>query len=184
MDPSAVFEKSSKGVAHLQERSLRLPPMARSALIMIDGIKSAGEVAQRLGQADKIAELLAPLVENELIQRKGRFSAADDKTVAVRDALEPSAARPASVALTGDTGVIAWSRLAPQQVADTRRFMSKFVESKIGMQSEPFCMRIEGTKTGEQLGVELDRLAKVFSEGRNKAWVDELRQLLAARVNG
>ena len=179
MDPSAVFEKSSKGVAQLQERSVRLPPLARSALIMIDGIQPAGVIAQRLGQTDKIAELFAPLVENELIQRAGGFAAAEDKTVAVQSVVAgPAPSRPA------DSPVIAWGSLTATSFADTRRFMSKFVESKIGMMSEPFCIRIEGAKNGEALGVELERLAKAFPEGRHKVWVEELRTQLLARING
>ena len=182
MDSRTVFEKSPQGVAELAQRSHTLKAFVRTALIMTDGIKTASEIAARLGRASELNGLFAPLIELGLIQA----TAESAQAVAAPAVNVPAAPSAATLAPPGGETAqtqIAWERLLSQtEFNDVKRFTSKFVESKMGFASESVCMRIESTKTPAQLGAEFEKLQRMLADGKHQGWIKELSAVLAARI--
>lgn len=66
MSAQQIYVKSPKGIDEMNNRSFGLPPRVRQVLILLDGKRSCGEVAEMLPDSDCDA-LLATLVEGDFI---------------------------------------------------------------------------------------------------------------------
>jgi hypothetical protein len=67
---SGIFQKTAKGAAELSTRSVKLAPMTRMALVMIDGVKTVPDLAARLGGDTAAEAALGELLSHGLIESK------------------------------------------------------------------------------------------------------------------
>jgi hypothetical protein len=67
MDADRVYRKTAKGSEEIQRRTYRVAPRLRQVLIMVNGEKSAGELARELAALGDIERYLAELEESGFI---------------------------------------------------------------------------------------------------------------------
>jgi len=67
MDADRVYRKTAKGADEVQNRTHRVAPRLRQVLIMVNGEKSAGELARELAALGDIERFLTQLEENGFI---------------------------------------------------------------------------------------------------------------------
>jgi hypothetical protein len=175
MDASTIYAKTPEGEVQLKTRSIKLPMLARSALVMVDGVKNAGDIGQRLGKPGEFGELLTPLLEAGLIAPAGAGGA--PATVSAT----PQAATPTSPAQAASpSGLPDWASLSNASVSAIRSAMSRYVEQKLGPSAESICVRVEAAKTGEALRVEWGKIETMFNNLNRGTWLEELRAKIAA----
>ena len=125
---SSSFVKTDVGQREVQTRSLRLGPLARRVLILVDGRRTGQELSSFSGGGD-IASLLAELLRLECIAAVDA-GAASGASVAVASALpDASATAPVEDDLAGlppaDTR-------GPKDVEMARNFMTNTVNTIFG----------------------------------------------------
>lgn len=147
---SIIYRKSAKGVAEIETRAHRLPPRLRSALIIIDGKRSANELKGLiLAQAD---ETLASLLEQGFIEAAGSAAAAPARASAAPSPASTPAARPATADF--DT---------------RRRDMVRRLTDLVGPLGEALAMRMERTRNAEELRPLLAVALQVIANTRGRA---------------
>ena len=149
MAPSDVYRKTPAGIAQLTERSIKLTPLARMALVMIDGIKPVSDLHGKLASMGDLDGALAALVGAGLVE-----IGPIPMPAALQDVTNPSATPaaenvPAPVAMPFD---------------DLRRWAGKEVSHLLGPMGDDYSMRIERAKTPEELAAALER-ARAAVEG-------------------
>jgi len=149
MAPSEVYRKTAAGIAQLTERSIKLTPLARMALVMIDGIKPVSDLHGKLASMGDVDGALSLLLAAGLIE------------------IAPAAAPPALPDGISSSATSA-SAPAPAPVAmsfeDLRRWAGKEVSHLLGPMGDDYSMRIERAKTPEELAAALER-ARAAVEG-------------------
>jgi hypothetical protein len=152
---SIIFRKSAKGVAEIETRAHRLPPRLRSALIIIDGRRSASELKKLiLAQAD---ETLATLLEQGFIEAAGTAAATPARPSATPTA--PTSPRPT---------------VRPAADFETRRQdMVRRLTDLVGPVGEALSMRMERTRSPEELRPLLAVALQVIANTRGRAAATE-----------
>lgn len=142
-----VYRKTPAGIAQLTERSIKLTPLARMALVMIDGVKPTSDLHGKLASMGDVDGAVAILLAAGLIE------------------IAPAAA---SAAPPGGASSAAAPASAPAPVAmsleDLRRWAGKQVSHLLGPMGDDYSMRIESAKTPEELALALER-ARAAVEG-------------------
>ena len=143
MAASDVYRKTAAGIAQLTERSIKLTPLARMALVMIDGVKPVSDLQGKLAGMGDGEGALSVLAAAGLIEV-------------------------APAALQDVTNLSATPAPAPAPVAmsleDLRRWAGKQVSQLLGPMGDDYSMRIERAKSPEELAAALER-ARAAVEG-------------------
>lgn len=135
---TGVFRKTEKGVAQLAARSIKLAPMTRMAMVMIDGIKPVADLAGKLGGDAPAQAALNELLGHELIEE---VVAAAGSAAAPLPATAPAAAPP-----------------APAMPFDAlRTWASRAVVQAMGPMGDDYCLAIERARTPDDLSAAAGR---------------------------
>lgn len=130
-----VFQKTPKGAAELAARTVKLAPMTRMALVMIDGIKPVSELAGKLGGEAAAQTALDELTEHGLI--------AVIAATAAGAAGAQSGVGAASVAATPAKAAMSFEEL--------RKWTTRHVSGAMGPMGDDYCLPIERAKTQPDL---------------------------------
>ena len=139
---TGVFRKTEKGVAQLAARSIKLAPMTRMAMVMIDGIKPVADLAGKLGGDAPAQAALSELLGHELIEE---VVAAAGSAAAPLPATAPAfapAAAPAAPAMPFDA---------------LRTWASRAVVQTMGPMGDDYCLAIERARTPDDLSAAAGR---------------------------
>ena len=125
---SSSFVKTDVGQREVQTRSLRLGPLARRVLILVDGRRTGQELSSFSGGGD-IASLLGELLRLECIAAVDS-AAANDTSVAVASVLPD--ARAAAPTEDDLAGLPPADTRGPKDVEMARNFMTNTVNTIFG----------------------------------------------------
>jgi hypothetical protein len=137
---TTVYRKSAKGQQEIETRANRLGPRLRTALILVDGRRSHAEL-RALIQPEADATL-AGLLEGGYIEVVSSQSAA---------AAPVAAAPTAAPALPTPPTASAPAAVSPAALADRRRLAVRFLTDSLGPVAEELALRIERTRTWDEL---------------------------------
>lgn len=129
---STIFRKTDKGQAEITTREHRLSPRLRSALILVDGKRSDDELRKMI--AAEADETIKALRDGGFIEVL--FVTADKNSTAAKAAAPAASAAPAGEARTA---------------AETRRRAVRWIADRMGPMGDLINMRIEASKTPEEL---------------------------------
>lgn len=149
MAPSEVYRKTTAGIAQLTERSIKLTPLSRMALVMIDGAKPVSDLHGKLASMGDVDGALSVLLASGLIEIAPASASAAQQDGVSSSATPASAREPAPVAMSFD---------------DMRRWAGKEVSHLLGPMGDDYSMRIERAKAPEELAAALER-ARAAVEG-------------------
>lgn len=153
-----VYRKTAKGTAEIETRAHRLPPRLRSALILVDGKRSDGDLRALIGAAGDDA--LRSLADDGFIEV---ISVADTKRAAPGPAAAPPAAAPAA-----DPGTAAPSTTSSADVALRRREAVRAVNELLGPMGESLSIRLERAKSIDELRKLLEQALPVIAGARGR----------------
>lgn len=146
-----ALKKTPAGQLEVSSKAHALPPRARSLLIMIDGKRTLDDLRAMLGpQVDESVKLL---VAEGLVEGS-------------------TAPAPAPAAATPPSPVAA---PAPD-LATLRRDAARAVTEALGPMADALAMRIEKTKTAEELQATLRLAAQALADAAPRAKADAFRQ--------
>ena len=132
---TTVYRKSAKVQQEIETRANRLGPRLRTALILVDGRRSDAEL-RALIQLEADATLIG-LLEGGYIEVVSAQPAAPAPS-----AVAPVAAPAATSAPAG---------ISPAALADRRRLAVRFLTDSLGPVAEELALRIEKTRTWDEL---------------------------------
>jgi len=98
MERNAILAKTAKGQAELKARTHALARMLRTALIMVDGSATAGDILAKCGGTPEVEAALESLVSQGFVEVRGAGPAAASPAAASAAAATPAAAGPAAPA--------------------------------------------------------------------------------------
>jgi hypothetical protein len=139
---ATTYRKSSKGVAEIETRAHRLPPRLRSALIVVDGRRSATELHKLIPQ--QAEEVVAALLEQGFIE-----------PVAHAPAAAAPAPRPAA-------------RPAPVDFDSRRRDAVRQFTDLVGPMGEALAMRMERCRSADELRPLLALASQILANTRGR----------------
>jgi hypothetical protein len=150
-------------VAQLSERSIKLPGVARMALVMIDGVKPVAELQSKLGAMGDLDAALVALVSGGLIE--------------IAPAAAPGAAAAPVAAAAAPAAAMSFEEL--------RKWTSRRASTAMGPMGDEYCMRIERAKTREELIAAAERArAGVDSITNSSAKADAFWAEFQKNLNG
>lgn len=132
MAATDIYRKTASGAAQLSERSVKLPPIARMALVMIDGVKPVSDLAAKLGAMGDLDGALAGLKAGGLIE-----------LVPAGTAAPPISGTASSAPVPAPAGAMSFE--------DLRKWTARHVSTAMGPMGDDYTMRIERAKTPEEL---------------------------------
>ena len=146
---TTVYRKSAKGQHEIETRANRLGPRLRTALILVDGRRSDLDL-RALVQMEPDATLLALLEDGyiEVVAPAALAQAAPAPAVA-----KPAAAAPAT----------------PAALAERRRLAVRYLTDQLGPAAETAALRIEKTRTWDELRLALEHGQRVLQLARSSA---------------
>ena len=157
-----VFQKTPGGAAELSARTVRLAPLTRVALVMIDGVKPFSDLAEKLGGAGPAEAAVNELLGYQFI---AQLSVAAPAPVAEFEAT--AAAAPATPAMSFE---------------ELRKWAAKHVSGAMGPMGDDYCMRLERSKTQENLDTTAELARNAISSYTTRAKGDAFwTQYLANR---
>lgn len=145
-----IYRKSAKGTSEIETRQHRLPPRARSALILVDGKRD--EPALKALITQQADETLAMLLEQGFIEPAGESS----PPAAPRTATAPAPVPPAPPAPGPD-------------FAQRRRTAVRELNDILGPAGEALAIRLERAGDEAQLRPLLQVVAQVIASSRGRA---------------
>jgi hypothetical protein len=144
-----IFRKSAKGVAEIETRANRLPPRMRSMLILVDGKRDADDLKNLMSaQAEETLQSLA---------EQGFIEAVGETMRAAAPPASPVARPPAAPAKPS------------ADFEATRRAAVRALNDALGPSAESLSIRMERTRTPEELGPLLAQGAKLIGAARGQA---------------
>lgn len=147
-----VYVKTADGLNEIETRARRISPRARSALILVDGKRTASDIGKMIQQAD---ETLQSLLELGLIEAAA--------APAEKAADKPAPASPESVRSPAPAPV------APpvvETVESQRRDAVRAVNDLLGPQAESLAIRLEAARNRDELRAALERAAEYIAIAR------------------
>ena len=157
---ATLYRKSAKGIAEIETRAHRLAPRLRSALILVDGRRSDDDLRTLLQQ--NTDETLLSLVADGFIE-----------VVSVSDAPGPRATAPAPgaarVPAAGAAAPPASITLSDRDLATVRRDAVRALTDELGPLAESVALRIERSRSFDELRPLLQRAAQMVETARGAA---------------
>ncbi len=145
---TTVYRKSAKGQHEIETRANRLVPRLRTALILVDGRRSDVDL-RALIQLEPDATLLA-LLEAGYIEIVATQAAPQAAPGIAAPAVAPAAASPAAL-------------------AERRRLAVRHLTDQLGPAAETAALRIEKTRTWDELRAALEHGQRVLQSARGSA---------------
>ena len=130
-----VFQKTVKGTAEIAARTVKLAPLTRMALVMVDGVKPFPELASKLG-----GEAIAQTAINELLAHG---------LVELHAAAIPSGGAPAATATAAPT-------VPKMPFEELRRWATRAASQSMGPMGDDYCLRIERAKSMDELNAAVE----------------------------
>lgn len=138
-----VFQKTAKGTAELSARTVKLAPMTRMAMVMIDGIKPFSDLCAKLGGETPAQAAVTELLTHGLIELH---------------AAAPGAEAAASVAgVATDAAAKAVTPMPAMPFEELRKWTSHAASNAMGPMGDDYCLRIERAKNLEELNAAAER---------------------------
>lgn len=137
MDPDKLYRKTAAGSDAIATRHAALVPRERSLLILVDGKRSAGELARLGAGAGDAADVLATLLAQGFIE-------------AVPGQAAVAAARPAAN--------------EPFPLAKARTLAVRRLNDLLGPSATDLCMRLEATHTPQEFRTAVRRVEAALRE--------------------
>lgn len=157
-----VFQKTPGGAAELSARTVKLAPLTRMALVMIDGVKPFSDLAGKLGGEAAAQAAVNDLLGHQFIAQLSVAAAAPAPAEVATAASEP-----AIVALSFE---------------ELRKWAAKHVSGAMGPMGDDYCLRIERSKTQEHLNTTVELARNAISSYTTRAKGDAFwTQYLANR---
>ncbi len=165
MAQTDIYRKTASGAAQFAERSVKLPGVARMALVMIDGIKPVSDLQAKLGAMGDVDAALETLATGGFIEMVPAGAAPTGA---------PAGAAPAAVAAP-----------AAMSFEELRKWTSRRASSAMGPMGDDYCMRVERAKTREELIAAAERARNgIDSITSSKARADAFWAEFQQRLNG
>ena len=163
MDKSRIYRKTPKGAEAIAQRDRALQPRLRSLLILVDGKRSAADLAQMApGGFDEAMDQLVQL---------GLVEAAEAGPAPVTTAPAPLAAAPAD----------APARLP---LAEAKRLAVRRLSDLLGPLSDDICMRIEGARTASEFMAFVHKAEQMIDANLGSARAQEFAQEMESHRPG
>ena len=190
LDHTTIISKTAKGIAEIESASRTLPTKLRTALILIDGQTTVGDILGRMGE-------MAPHVEErikELIER-GYLTGPTEpvssmRTDTVRPPLpgDPQSALVAGHSIQHKPGSVPDSprdavvgKLTPAQ----RDGLQDLLKEALGLHADKFSGRFRSCRSGEEVLILLEEIWTPLQNFSGKAkavtFVKNARALLGAK---
>ncbi|HEY8356894.1 MAG TPA: hypothetical protein VIL30_05480 [Ramlibacter sp.] len=155
-DKTSMYHKSARGAEALATRSAALSPKQRSMLILINGRRPYGELAQ-LGQGLGDPELLMTQLADE-----GFIEAASASASAPT---EPAPLMPAEAPRTDASG---GTRLGPTELAvplpQAKQFAARRLQDMLGPTADEMCQRIDAARSPQEFRAAIRRTETLLRE--------------------
>ena len=136
-----VFHKTVKGTAEIAARTVKLAPMTRMAMVMIDGVKPFSDLCAKLGGEAVAQAAVTELLGSGLIELQ---------------AAAPGAPSGVAEAVTGaPASAVASAPSMPFE--ELRKWTSHAASSAMGPMGDGYCLRIERAKNPEELNAAAER---------------------------
>lgn len=152
---ATIYTKTADGQHEIETRARRLTPRARSALILVDGKRTAADLAKLVQQAD---ETLQALLEQGLIEV---VAAAPSKSPA-REEGPTSVSGPSS--LPGSS--LPSANMAKVEFEAFRRDAVRAITDLLGPEAETLTLKIERATDELQLRAALERAVAYIANAR------------------
>jgi hypothetical protein len=167
MTPDLRFVKTDKGHEEIRARTHRLTPKLRSLLVVVDGIKSVGELLQTATALGSDRTALDSLIQ--------------DGFIAVAPAGSPLApAAPAFTAAAPQMADYAPAPIDPEKLRAAKFAMRQYIKLASGaMAAKPMNKLVDDARSATDVAACLDKLCHEF-EGNG---FDEAAQNLRAQVD-
>ncbi|WP_332815420.1 hypothetical protein [Ramlibacter sp.] len=136
---NAVYRKSARGAAALATRDPALSMRLRSLLILIDGKRSADELARLSASQEEVQQLFAQLLELGMIEPLPAPSPAAGATAGGQP---PASAAPPARIVT---------------LQEAQRAAVRGLTDLLGPTADDLCMRIESARTAQDLQAVIKR---------------------------
>ncbi len=162
MDPQTIFHKTETGARAIDERNPQLSRDDRTAMIMIDGRRSVGD----------LLKWLEPLgIADDHLQRL-EWLGLIEKTVAVHDGLDVIARN------------VAHPAPSPLQLGACKRYMARVALQALGIKTPIFIFKLRCCANIDQLNALIDALAADLSKRRTPAAAARMRATARAILAG
>ncbi len=170
MDERGVYAKTAKGVAEIAARAGTLSLAARRILIMVDGKRSVAELAP-LARPGEIDALIATLEAQGFIQR-------------MQDAATPPRALDAPTVAGTEAhslGTDASEERTLLTLEEAKRRAVRALTDRLGPDAEIIAMRIEQTRTVEELRERIKEAERIVASLLGQAAAAEFLRALRGR---
>lgn len=173
VNPTSVLKKTDAGLVAIKERDRTLAPRARTLLIMMDGIKNAGQLAAMNVDSVQGMELLDQLIQSGFAAPLE--GASGPNAPSVTPAATVTAVQTIqSVAPTAATA--SPPAAAPRPARDLKtsiRTGTRFLESWLGPVSESFCLQLERCKTPAEFEAKVLEIKLLLASARSAKKAEE-----------
>ncbi len=175
MDEKLVYTKTAKGVAEVATRGGALSLAARRILIMVDGKRSVADLAP-LARPGEIDGLIATLETRGYIQRMHGADAPGPRPAA-RALDVPTVAGVEVHSLGAEPG----EERALLTLEEAKRRAVRALTDRLGPDAEVISLRIEQTRTADELRERIKEAERIVSALLGEAAVAEFVRALRAR---
>lgn len=157
-----VFQKTVKGTAEIAARTIKVAPMTRMALVMVDGVKPFSELAAKLGGEGPAQAAVSELLGHGLVELH-------------------AAAAPAAGATAATAATAAAPATPKMPFEELRRWATRAASQSMGPMGDDYCLRIERAKNMDELHAAVERARggiDGIANSRSKAdayWSDYLK---------
>jgi hypothetical protein len=165
--PNSLIGKSEKGKIAIRDRDRSLQPRARSLLIMIDGSKTAQQLAAMNPDPAQGMELVNSLVADGFAEVLGTgvASVLRPPTASVATPAAPPTIPPAATAAA--TPVLPAQPMAPAAVQKDLKLVCraaiKYLESIMGPGAEAFALQLEKCKTVAEFDAKAQEIRRLLA---------------------
>ena len=168
LNPASVLKKTEAGLVAIKERDRALVPRARTLLIMMDGSKTAAQLAAMNTDAVQGMELLDQLIQSGFAAALDGASAPSAPLAAppVAAPAPPAAPPPVPVAATAPTPAPVAARPA-RDLKTSVRAGTRFLEAWLGPVSESFCLQLERCKTQSEFETKVLEIKLLLASARS-----------------
>ena len=177
LNPASVLKKTEAGLIAIKERDRALVPRARTLLIMMDGIKNAGQLAAMNTDAVQGMELLEHLVQSGFAISMDGASAQSVAPVTAPVATPAAPAKPAApvAAAVPPASPFAAPAVAqpPRDLKTSIKAATRFLEGWLGPVSESFCLQLERCKTPAEFEAKVLEIKLLLASARSVKKAEE-----------
>ncbi len=174
----ATYRKTAKGLAEISTRANRLPPRYRTALILVDGRRTDADLESILPiEADATLRWLTDSGFIEIDQRAANTSQWGS-TVSSASTLGPSTIADTRCSAAGDSSSASLGDLPPaarKAIAQIQRESVRDLTELVGPMAEGIAMKIEKSRSREELKPLLEIAFQVLSNTRGSAVAQAFR---------